>query len=174
MEECQGEQTNHPANLEDDECSPPMKKKLRPVPRNAPRNIEKTGKFTIRKGVRIREYNVPRRRPGADPSPTSSPEFQCRDGFTQDETLTGCPQLAPKRVNTHNSATEYPRVLLDQLPLRPADRASQRENDIVRGHEEDGDGGCNLAELMDDRTSKSSQEYRPSGAPMDLKTVAGV
>lgn len=75
----------------------PPRKKLRPVPRHAPRNMEKKGRFTIRKGVRIREYKVPTRPSGPYLSPKSSPGFQCRDGFSEQEVRFGQPQVSEKR-----------------------------------------------------------------------------
>lgn len=57
----------------------PSESKLKQLPPNAPRDIEKKGRYTFRKGVRIRDYQVPT---AGDPPPMpSSVQFQCRDGF---------------------------------------------------------------------------------------------
>lgn len=98
--------------------SPPARKKLRPLPRNAPRSIEKTGRYKIRKGVRIRDYSVPLRRQGSTLSSTTGLEFQCRDGFTEDEAAEWRPQVVKKRcLIPHAASVCSPAVLLDQLPL---------------------------------------------------------
>ncbi|KAM5365602.1 hypothetical protein ACJZ2D_010937 [Fusarium nematophilum] len=65
--------------------------RLKPVPRGAPRIIEKKGKYTIRKGVRIRDYKIPGPDPWPDPPSPNSPEFQCRDGFSPNEASLGYP-----------------------------------------------------------------------------------
>ncbi|PHH66764.1 hypothetical protein CDD81_5896 [Ophiocordyceps australis] len=77
--------------------TPPRRKTfLRPVPRSAPRTIEKMGRFTFRKGVRISDYKMPR--PAERPDCPESPSWQCRDGFDADETSLGTPKPLSKRT----------------------------------------------------------------------------
>jgi hypothetical protein len=105
---------------EKDTMSPPERKRLRPAPRSAPRSIEKTGRYTIRKGVRIRDYNVPLRRQDSTPSSTSGLEFQCRDGFTEDEAFEWRPYVERKRTadpRTWSLSAGSPALVMDQLPL---------------------------------------------------------
>ncbi|KAF5026703.1 hypothetical protein F66182_1210 [Fusarium sp. NRRL 66182] len=70
----------------------PVVSKLRPVPPGAPRLIEKKGRYTIRKGVRIRDYRLPDPNPWLCAPPSSSPVYQCRDGFDGNEASLGYPQ----------------------------------------------------------------------------------
>ncbi|UPK97296.1 hypothetical protein LCI18_008231 [Fusarium solani-melongenae] len=71
--------------------------KLKPLPRGAPRIIEKKGRYTIHRGIRIRDYKVPSPDSSYLPPP-SSPEFQCRDGFDANETPLGYPRPMNSRV----------------------------------------------------------------------------
>lgn len=88
--------------------STPPKSKLKPLPRNAPRDYETKGKFTIRKGVRIRDYRV--LKPARSPHrPTlRSLEIQCRDGFEAPERTRGLAvpisahKFEPKRLDTRS------------------------------------------------------------------------
>ncbi|CAF3491340.1 unnamed protein product [Fusarium graminearum] len=66
--------------------------KLRPVPKGAPRTIERKGQYTIRKGVRIQDYRLPGPNPWPRASPSNSLEYQCRDGFNEKEASLGYPQ----------------------------------------------------------------------------------
>jgi hypothetical protein len=70
----------------------PVVTKLRPVPRGAPRLIEKKGQYTIKKGVRIRDYKLPGPSPWPCALPSNSLEYQCRDGFDVKEVSLGYPQ----------------------------------------------------------------------------------
>lgn len=71
--------------------------KLKPLPRGAPRIIEKKGRYTVHRGIRIRDYKVPSPDSSYLPPP-SSPEFQCRDGFDADEASLGYPRPMYPRV----------------------------------------------------------------------------
>ncbi|KAF4970262.1 hypothetical protein FSARC_2668 [Fusarium sarcochroum] len=66
--------------------------KLTPLPAGAPRIIETKGRYTIRKGVRIRDYKLPNPVPWPRAPSSSSPQYQCRDGFDRSETSLGYPQ----------------------------------------------------------------------------------
>jgi hypothetical protein len=93
--------------------------KLRPVPRGAPRTIERKGQYTIRKGVRIRDYRLPGPNPWPRVSPPNSPEYQCRDGFNEEEVSLGYPQPMTtwKRSNMHKEAAcEHGRLHQQRSP----------------------------------------------------------
>lgn len=81
----------------------PVVTKLRPVPQGAPRLIEKKGQYTIRKGVRIRDYKLPGPSPWPCALPSNSLEYQCRDGFDAKEVSLGYPQPMVIRIqeNVH-------------------------------------------------------------------------
>ncbi|CVK99655.1 uncharacterized protein FMAN_02462 [Fusarium mangiferae] len=81
----------------------PVVTKLRPVPQGAPRLIEKKGQYTIRKGVRIRDYKLPGPSPWPCALPSNSLEYQCRDGFDVKEVSLGYPQPMVIRIreNVH-------------------------------------------------------------------------
>lgn len=102
----------------------PTENKLKPVPRNAPRNIETKGKYTIRKGVRIRDYRVPARTTNACLSPSSSPEFQCRDGFDSKETCSG--RLPPRTIRRCGKKS------LERQPISPRQVPPSQPNDSSR------------------------------------------
>ena len=70
------------------------KKRLRPIPINAPRSIETKGRFTFRQGVRIYDYQVPRY--GGGRRVQSKRAFQCRDGFDDAELPPGMPSVLAK------------------------------------------------------------------------------
>ncbi|KAJ4006730.1 hypothetical protein NW752_010731 [Fusarium irregulare] len=80
----------------------PIVTKLRPVPRGAPRIIEKQGKFTIRRGVRIRDYKMPGPMPWPRTPLPNSLEYQCRDGFNEKEASLGQPKPMVARRQTVN------------------------------------------------------------------------
>ncbi|PHH81849.1 hypothetical protein CDD82_7726 [Ophiocordyceps australis] len=84
------------ASNESIQTFPPRITLLRPVPKSAPRTIEKMGRFTFRKGVRISDYKMPR--PAERPDCPESPSWQCRDGFDADETSLGTPRPLAKRL----------------------------------------------------------------------------
>lgn len=72
-------------------------KKLQPVPANAPRDMEKWGRFTFIKGVRIRDYQFP-----TPKSPTPRPQsrqYQCRDSFDGSQRRALGSPLYPGRSN---------------------------------------------------------------------------
>ncbi|KAJ3465907.1 hypothetical protein MRS44_006565 [Fusarium solani] len=71
--------------------------KLKPLPRGAPRIVEKKGRYTIHRGIRIQDYKVPSPDSSYLPPP-SSPEFQCRDGFDANEASLGYPRPMNSRV----------------------------------------------------------------------------
>lgn len=102
----------------------PTENKLKPVPRNAPRNIETKGKYTIRKGVRIRDYRVPVRATNACLSPSSSPEFQCRDGFDSKETRSDQPP--PRTIRRYGKNLERQPKSPRQVPPSPPNDSSLR------------------------------------------------
>lgn len=78
--------------------------------------------------MRIRDYNVPLRRQGSTLSSTAGLEFQCRDGFTEDEAAELRPQVAKKRCsNPHAPSACSPVVLLDQLPLHLKKKGCENE-----------------------------------------------
>lgn len=85
----------------------PVVTKLRPVPQGAPRLIEKKGQYTIRKGVRIRDYKLPGPSPWPCALPSNSLEYQCRDGFDVKEISLGYPQpmVIRLRENVHEPNT---------------------------------------------------------------------
>lgn len=74
----------------------PSQKKLKPIPANAPRIVEKKGRFTFRKGVRIRDYRV--LDIGFIPSPAST-QFQCRDRFDDMELPGGKSQAMHRQIS---------------------------------------------------------------------------
>ncbi|KEY74275.1 hypothetical protein S7711_00433 [Stachybotrys chartarum IBT 7711] len=61
----------------------PTRKRLRALPPNAPRLMERKGPYIFRSGLRIADFKIPRRKL-SQPSPASLP-FQCRDGFDDEE-----------------------------------------------------------------------------------------
>ncbi|CEI69757.1 unnamed protein product [Fusarium venenatum] len=93
--------------------------KLRPVPRGAPRTIERKGQYTIRKEVRIGDYKLPGPNPWPRASLPNSPDYQCRDGFNEKEASLGYPQpmAALKRTIMHKEAArEHGRPHLQRSP----------------------------------------------------------
>ncbi|KAH7189325.1 uncharacterized protein B0J16DRAFT_397325 [Fusarium flagelliforme] len=80
----------------------PTVTKLRPVPRGAPRIIERQGKFTIRRGVRIRDYRMPGPVPWPRAALSNSLEYQCRDGFNEKEASLGYPKPMVARRHSVN------------------------------------------------------------------------
>lgn len=75
------------------DCAEPAKK-LKTVPRNAPRNMEKLGRYMFRQGVRIGDYRLPR--PSLNLPWTDRLSYQCRDGFEGSEPLLEWPRLPTK------------------------------------------------------------------------------
>lgn len=71
------------------ETRPQAKKRLQPVPTNAPRNIVMKGKYMFHKGVRIRDFRIPAAQSEYQPPNT---HLQYRDGFDSNEASTGIPQ----------------------------------------------------------------------------------
>lgn len=69
-------------------------KGLQPVPRSAPRDTMIRGKFTFTKGIRIRDYELPRT--PSHPVVLDDAAFRCRDGFSKGETSLGYPQVMTK------------------------------------------------------------------------------
>ncbi|KAK5987919.1 hypothetical protein PT974_12055 [Cladobotryum mycophilum] len=107
----------HPCHSESTLQEPP-KKKLRSLPPDAPRTIVKQGKFTFIKNVRIREYRLPQ--PKAMPSPPRSLQFQCRDGFDQNEIYLGYPQPMTKSSPVdQRHAPGTVEESINRLPLTP-------------------------------------------------------
>lgn len=107
----------------------PTENKLRPLPRNAPRDIQTKGKYTIRKGVRIRDYRVPRSSTKIYVSPSNSPEFQCRDGFDASETSFTRPSPTTARTCSKNNS-EWHTISLYQVPLSPHNDACRRTTSL--------------------------------------------
>ncbi|QPC79558.1 hypothetical protein HYE68_010310 [Fusarium pseudograminearum] len=93
--------------------------KLRPVPKGAPRTVERKGQYTIRKGVRIRDYRLPGPNPWPRASPSNSLEYQCRDGFNEKEASLGYPQPMvawKRRAMYKEEAWEHDRPHLQRSP----------------------------------------------------------
>lgn len=96
--------------------SPDMTPKgSQPVPKHAPRDTITQGRFTFIKGVRLRDYDVPRR--DSDPSTLtpSDPAFQCKDAFSEREISLGSPQ---QRVKIPRHVVRR-RISCDRLPPTP-------------------------------------------------------
>ncbi|RSL53119.1 hypothetical protein CEP51_014947 [Fusarium floridanum] len=91
VQENEAAQSPSPGRQKTDSPGPYHETKLKPLPRGAPRIIEKRGRYTIHKGIRMRDYKVPSPDSSYLPPP-SSPEFQCRDGFDANEVSHGCPR----------------------------------------------------------------------------------
>lgn len=66
------------------------------------------------KDVRIRDYNLPRK--GDRPATPFSATFQCRDGFSVDETSLGRPQPMVKTPRTDKREAR----LFDEMPPTPS------------------------------------------------------
>lgn len=96
----------------------PVVTKLRPVPQGASRLIEKKGQYTIRKGVRIRDYKLPGPSPWPCALPSNSLEYQCRDGFDVKEVSLGYPQpmVIRLRENGHEPITGNHKDLKPRSP----------------------------------------------------------
>ncbi|QPC62153.1 hypothetical protein HYE67_004384 [Fusarium culmorum] len=93
--------------------------KPRPVPKGAPRTIERKGQYTIRKGVRIRDYRLPGPNPWPRASPSNSLEYQCRDGFNEKEASLGYPQPMvawKRRAMCKEAVWEHDRPHLQRSP----------------------------------------------------------
>ena len=71
-------------------------KKLLPVPANAPQDIERKGKYTFVKGVRIKDYRLPLARPL--PAHPKTCQYQCRDGFLSDGEPVGSLRIEQSRT----------------------------------------------------------------------------
>ncbi|KAF7560542.1 hypothetical protein G7046_g3625 [Stylonectria norvegica] len=120
-----------------DEPPAAQTKKLKPVPRNALRNIEKKGKYTIRQGVQIRDYRVPRRTGNPYWSSHSNLGFQCRDGFDGRETSLGHPRPMSKRSRVLDNSEHMLPALLDLLPPRDARKATRNSFSPTLGTRDD-------------------------------------
>lgn len=70
----------------DDRFPHTPQKRLQSVPSSAPRDTVTRGKYTFIKGVRLRDYEFPRQ--GGNEA-VDSAAFQCRDGFSREETSRG-------------------------------------------------------------------------------------
>ncbi|RSL56568.1 hypothetical protein CEP54_008768 [Fusarium duplospermum] len=91
IQENQVAQSASPRRQQTDPPGSGHETKLKPLPRGAPRIIEKKGRYTIHRGIRIRDYKIPSPDSSYLPPP-SSPEFQCRDGFDGNEASLGYPR----------------------------------------------------------------------------------
>ncbi|KAF4977697.1 hypothetical protein FDECE_18321 [Fusarium decemcellulare] len=109
--------------------------KLKPLPPGAPRVIEKKGRYTLRKGIRIRDYKIPN--PDSVPYPPSpdSPEYQCRDGFNKRETSLGYPQpmVAQMKEVRDPEVVSVPSLQRGSQRSRAADRETRSPSLGTRG-----------------------------------------
>ncbi|KAM0432822.1 hypothetical protein ACHAPT_004524 [Fusarium lateritium] len=130
-------QNTSPTRQRTDTTEPCHETKFKPLPRGAPRIIEKKGKYTIRKGIRIRDYKVPSPDSSWYLPPPSSPEFQCRDGFDANEASMGYPQPMNPRVQEMGGLVpasldldQYPKGLEEMGVNQPeVHRSGQQEGD---------------------------------------------
>ncbi|CAM1511621.1 Fc.00g091340.m01.CDS01 [Cosmosporella sp. VM-42] len=98
----------------------PVAKRLKAVPRNAPRAVKTFGVYSIRNGIRSREFKVINRITKPFLSPTNIAEFQCRDGFAGSQGSLGYLQPMKKRESTQTTVTSR----WERSPLAPRSHQS--------------------------------------------------
>lgn len=98
-------------------------KKLKKVPPNAPKVIERKGKYTFRKGVRIRDYRIPVAK--SAPAVPWSRQFQCRDSFDGHEIPASLPRAMKKMARETQLRDKEASSPTEELPPTPQSTIDQ-------------------------------------------------